>query len=198
MQNNPEISLIQKEEVDQCQKGKSEGRENHDTEDRDENVCQVCGHMSLVKLSDHSRDHMTRIISHLYLGSKFNAQNPRELRYHEIQTVINVAWEAQRPCSQEFKYLKYHWDDVPEFDILVEMDQIVDQIHHEISEGRNLLVHCAAGKSRSASVVIGYLIKYFKMSFGDAYDYVKAYRGSIEPNQGFVEQLKKYSSCDEH
>jgi protein-tyrosine phosphatase len=142
---------------------------------------------------------MTRIISHLYLGSKFNAQNPRELRYHGIQTVINVAWEAQRPCDDEFKYIKYHWVNVPGFDILVEMDQIVDQIHHEISEGRNLLVHCAAGKSRSASVIIGYLIKYFKMSFEDAYDYVKAYRGSIVlPNQGFVEQLKKYSSCDQY
>ncbi len=70
------------------------------------------------------------------------------------------------------------------FDILKDLDKIVDQIHDEITNERTI--------SRLATVVIEYLMKYKELTHDDAYKYVKSSRDCINPNFGFVEQLKKY------
>lgn len=57
-----------------------------------------------------------------------------------------------------------------------------------------MLVHCRAGKSRSASVVIAYMMKMFNMSYENAYFYVKTKRQRTEPNEGFKILLKQYES----
>ena len=135
---------------------------------------------------------MTCILPQLYLGSKNNVDNLYELQYFDIKTIINVPKELPKICSDEFKCIKYNWDDVFFFDILTDLDKIVDQIHNEIIDGNSVLVHCAKGISRSASVIIAYLMKYNKMDYDNAYKYVKSLRSCIDPNIGFVEQLLKY------
>lgn len=52
-----------------------------------------------------------------------------------------------------------------------------------------MLVHCAAGVSRSASFVIAYLMKKRDMLYPDALRYVKERRKVISPNSGFKKQL---------
>ena len=56
------------------------------------------------------------------------------------------------------------------------------------------MVHCAQGRSRSASLVIGWLIKVHSLSYDDALDYVKKRRAVVQPNVGFIRQLKTISS----
>lgn len=63
---------------------------------------------------------------------------------------------------------------------------------HVLQDGV-VLVHCNAGVSRSASVVIGFLMSQEKMSFDEAFSTVKTARPSIQPNPGFMNQLKKYN-----
>lgn len=53
----------------------------------------------------------------------------------------------------------------------------------------NVLVHCQAGKSRSASVVIYYLMKRYSISFEDAYCHVAKIRPEIGLNTGFHNML---------
>ncbi len=62
------------------------------------------------------------------------------------------------------------------------------------NEGKIGLVHCAQGRSRSASLVIGWLIKVHSLSYDDALDYVKKRRAVVQPNVGFIRQLKTISS----
>jgi protein-tyrosine phosphatase len=57
-------------------------------------------------------------------------------------------------------------------------------------QNRKVLVHCAAGVSRSASFVIAYIMKSRKIGFDEAYTFVKSKRPIITPNSGFVKQLK--------
>ena len=59
-------------------------------------------------------------------------------------------------------------------------------------QNRTILVHCAAGVSRSASFVIAYLMGKKNMSFDEAFEHTKERRKIIRPNSGFLEQLKKY------
>jgi protein-tyrosine phosphatase len=54
------------------------------------------------------------------------------------------------------------------------------------------VVHCQMGISRSATVIIAYLMKRFKWSYGMARDYLRECRPSIYPNSGFVRQLKEW------
>jgi len=65
-----------------------------------------------------------------------------------------------------------------------------DFIHDALSHHQNkVLVHCGFGVSRSASLVIMYLMKTWQKGYEEAYDYVKACREIIEPNEGFKIQL---------
>lgn len=51
-----------------------------------------------------------------------------------------------------------------------------------------------AGVSRSASVIVAYLIKEQNMKFIDAIALLKKARSIVSPNIGFVQQLKKFES----
>ncbi len=74
--------------------------------------------------------------------------------------------------------------------------------------GRRVLVHCVIGKSRSASIVIGmcfkycttnmltiviaYLMRHNQMTLQKAFNFVKSKRSLIQPNNGFMIQLREY------
>ena len=51
-----------------------------------------------------------------------------------------------------------------------------------------ILVHCYQGISRSATIVLAYLMQK-GMTFSKAYEFVKAKRPRIQPNMGFLYQL---------
>lgn len=81
--------------------------------------------------------------------------------------------------------------DLPSTDLLQNvLPQSIDFIESCRSQNGKILVHCNAGVSRSASIVIGYLMKKQQCSFKSAYEKVKSKRECIQPNSGFLEQLK--------
>lgn len=55
-----------------------------------------------------------------------------------------------------------------------------------------MLVHCKMGISRSASVVIAYVMKAYGWDLRQALDFVKTRRSCIKPNSGFLKQLETY------
>uniref|UniRef100_A0A8C0N3M1 Dual specificity phosphatase 19 n=2 Tax=Canis lupus familiaris TaxID=9615 RepID=A0A8C0N3M1_CANLF len=60
-----------------------------------------------------------------------------------------------------------------------------------------VLVHCNAGVSRAAAIVIGFLMNSEELSFTSAFSLVKNARPSICPNAGFMEQLRTYQQGKE-
>jgi protein-tyrosine phosphatase len=63
-------------------------------------------------------------------------------------------------------------------------------ISRALQKKKNVMVHCKAGMSRSAALVIAYLMIENKWQYEDAYEYVKKKRPIIAPNEGFVRQLQ--------
>jgi protein-tyrosine phosphatase len=58
-----------------------------------------------------------------------------------------------------------------------------------------LFAFCSsAGVSRSASIVLAYLVKHGGMSLSDAIRHIQSKR-AIRPNRGFFEQLKQFEVC---
>ncbi|XP_061389998.1 DC-STAMP domain-containing protein 2-like [Musca vetustissima] len=74
------------------------------------------------------------------------------------------------------------------------LDKAFNFIDKALNNGGCVLIHCNAGVSRSASVVIAYLMKYKNMDFEIAHGYVKTRRECIQPNAGFLKQLRSLNS----
>lgn len=53
-------------------------------------------------------------------------------------------------------------------------------------------MHCHAGVSRSATVMIAYLMTKNQWSYEESLTFLKSKRKWVKPNPGFVEQLKAY------
>merc|ERR1719233_457599 len=54
-----------------------------------------------------------------------------------------------------------------------------------------LFVHCQLGQNRSASFVIGFLMKTRNLSLYEAYTFVKEKRKLIHPHKKYLEQLRQ-------
>ena len=65
-------------------------------------------------------------------------------------------------------------------------------IEEALTSGGKVLVHCFAGKSRSATICIAYLLKTSGMEYHAAFELVREARPIINPNPGFCIQLVKY------
>lgn len=63
---------------------------------------------------------------------------------------------------------------------------------HKLTPRNKLLVHCAMGRSRSASIVTMYIMKKFLIPYKIAVDIVRERRETIDINPGFVQQLKDF------
>ena len=61
-----------------------------------------------------------------------------------------------------------------------------------IQKEKKVLVNCAAGISRSSTIVLAYLIKYFNINLKQAFLYTRKKRNQICPNKKFMECLLDY------
>ncbi|XP_046738310.1 dual specificity protein phosphatase MPK-4-like [Diprion similis] len=89
-----------------------------------------------------------------------------------------------------FKYIQV--TDLPREDLLTYFEETYQFIKHAQDDGHKTLVHCYFGVSRSAAVVIAFIMKKYSMIFTEAFDLVKSKRRFVGPNPGFVAQLKLY------
>ncbi|XP_031099177.1 putative dual specificity protein phosphatase DSP8 [Ipomoea triloba] len=62
---------------------------------------------------------------------------------------------------------------------LTNISQAVEFIHENASSGQRTYVHCKAGRGRSTTIVLCYLVRYKQMTPTDAYEYVKAIRPRV-------------------
>ncbi|XP_034693055.1 putative dual specificity protein phosphatase DSP8 [Vitis riparia] len=62
---------------------------------------------------------------------------------------------------------------------LTDIRQAVDFIHKNATYGRTTYVHCKAGRGRSTTIVICYLVQHKHMMPADAYDYLKSIRPRV-------------------
>lgn len=141
---------------------------------------------------------MTRILPRLYLSGEDVVKNKRLLKEHNITHILNLTTNVENWFQPEIVYKRIRVNDVANQDMsecfeeaFEFIDKALSSTSSETSEN-SVLVHCNAGVSRSASVVIGYLMKTgYRDSFTQAYEFVRAYRPAIAPNPGFIQQLKE-------
>ncbi len=142
-----------------------------------------------------------KVTENLYISDYNSSKYYDSLKKLGITQILTVASELKQHSDKEFRTMKISLNDNPDEDIRSHFATAYDFI-----EKGPTLVHCYAGISRSATIVISYLMIKNSMSYNDAKDLCKKARPIICPNSGFVQQLldfekelelcRKYSESD--
>ena len=130
----------------------------------------------------------------IYLGNLNAAKNLHLLRELNISAVLTVAEELELSYNNDqwpVAHLKIMASDVENFDLSRFFEKCFSFIN-KFQGNTNVLIHCYAGVSRSVTITLAYLMKFYRMSFKKALSLVREKRKQIYPNSGFINQLKSY------
>ncbi|XP_067405946.1 dual specificity protein phosphatase 19 [Emydura macquarii macquarii] len=131
----------------------------------------------------------------LLLGSQDAAQDLETMKKYGVTHVLNVAYGVENAFPNDFIYKSISILDLPETDITSYFPECFEFIEQAKMQDGVVLVHCNAGVSRAATIIIGFLIHSEGLNFARAFSSVKNARPAICPNPGFMEQLHKYQEC---
>ena len=137
----------------------------------------------------------SQITPYLYLGGIETILDDNELDKRNIKYIINCAAVPEAPtCNYTKDSKKYVCENLPIYDNLKQdISQYFTRTFDIISKAEQMnvsvLVHCYAGISRSATIVIAYLMMKNKLRYSDALDYVKSKRSCVSPNLSFTGSL---------
>ena len=131
------------------------------------------------------------ITNNIYLSGIFGANNLNKLKEYNITYIINCT-KNKLPNIQNITYMNIPIDDTSSQNIEQYFDSSYNFIENAVNTNNNILVHCFAGRSRSASILIAYFMKKNNWSYDLAYQYLKEKRQIINPNKFFINALKEY------
>jgi Dual specificity phosphatase, catalytic domain len=139
----------------------------------------------------------TLIVDNIFLGSAFNAASYDTLKDLKIKVIMNATSEiSDYYPDDDFIYLRYKLYDNNKHSIKRYLEKAYNDIkYHQQNTKDNILIHCFMGASRSASIVIYYLMKTQKhtdgtsFSFDDAINYVKEKRNIVNPTFKLTKDL---------
>ena len=155
--------------------------------------CPLCYKMiDVYRFNTHVNLHPSRIFNWLYLGSYQNACNLQDLKDLKIYYILNCAAECENKNFPDINYYQAQISDLPGFNITMFFKKTNNFINQAKLSGKNILIHCQLGISRSTTCLIAYMIKHLGYTTVSAMQLIKSKRPHIMPNFGFLQQLKNY------
>ncbi|XP_029962520.1 dual specificity protein phosphatase 13 [Salarias fasciatus] len=138
--------------------------------------------------------HGDEVWPNLFLGDMFMSHDKFGLYQLGISHVLNAS-HGKLCCkgSDDFygttvKYYGVPANDLPTFDLSPFFYPAAEFIHQALNSGGRVFVHCAVGVSRSAALVLAYLMIHHHLSLLSSIRCVQQKRW-IFPNRGFLKQL---------
>lgn len=126
---------------------------------------------------------------YLYIGSIGCAYNKKTLCEAQLTDILCLAKSTRSKFPDEFHYHRIDLLDSPEQDISLffeETNALINAVRY--CNGR-ILVHCYQGKSRSAAIICGHLIREYGLSTEDSLALIRTVRPIAQPNPGFMRAL---------
>ncbi|XP_037537081.1 dual specificity protein phosphatase 26-like [Nematolebias whitei] len=139
--------------------------------------------------------HADEVWPRLYIGDQQSAENLADLSKHRFTHILNAAHSKQGRQPEIYEgmnitYMGIEARDSCDYNMSINFQPAADFMHRALSRGGKVLVHCHVGVSRSATLVLAYLMLRQNLPLVEAICAVKNNRGVI-PNRGFLRQLIK-------
>ncbi|KAG8872204.1 hypothetical protein FRB97_007886 [Tulasnella sp. 331] len=140
----------------------------------------------------------------LFLGPELtNPEQVEELQSRGVQRILNMAMECDSEdygldLKRSFdRYLKVPMrDNIEEDRVTKGLRDACSFIDDARLHSSPVYVHCKAGKSRSVTAVMAYLIHANHWPLARAYAFVMDRRKGVSPNIGFVSELMKFEEYE--
>ncbi|ODN06105.1 Dual specificity phosphatase DUPD1 [Orchesella cincta] len=146
-------------------------------------------------------NHMDEVYPGIYVGDEASAKDTKGLELAGITHVLNASYitsasslgvntSAQFYQIRSFKceFLGIPALDIMTFKISPFFDQAANFIESALNSNGKVLVHCYMGVSRSATLVMAYLMLKKKMSATEALSQLRTAR-NVFPNDGFMDEI---------
>ncbi|PSC74445.1 MAP kinase phosphatase with leucine-rich repeats 3 [Micractinium conductrix] len=131
-----------------------------------------------------------RLMPRLYLSGAVEASSLHMLRHLGITHVLNATEDLLLPEEGlGFTTLRCPLRDVEEEDITPHLPDASAFIDEGLASGGSVLVHCHAGKSRSCSLVLSWLMTRRRWDLNRALQFLRRARPEAEPNAGYLAAL---------
>jgi dual specificity phosphatase 12 len=143
----------------------------------------------------------SRILDFMFLGNVLDAKNSAFRKENNITTIINVSTEQYWLDDNTIDVHSFAAVDSSTYDIrplFPKTNEILDAARRRYfaetdpCRRQRVLVHCQKGRSRSATIVLAYLIRANGWTVHQALAFVAQRRETVEPNLGFFEALREY------
>ncbi|CAM9185879.1 unnamed protein product [Ectocarpus sp. 4 AP-2014] len=145
----------------------------------------------------------SRVLDHLFIGSRVHAKNRGLLKELGINRVLNVTpARTMDPTNgvpnffekdRSMTYKRVAVFDNRGEDLLQHLESCISFIEQGSFYGK-VLVHCNKGVSRSSTVVAAYLMRTRGLSKPTALTYLRSRRSIVNPHEGFLAQLDTFES----
>ena len=150
----------------------------------------------LLTLTSGNIINVSKITRHIYLGGIiYDIKDfKRFIQEYDIGAIVSV-WDDDKLAVHELglvfhNYLYVYISDNQTANIMQYFDLTYKFLIQKIDvENKNVFVHCHAGLSRSASIVMYYLMRRCRLSQKEAYNLIMQKR-HIKPNNSFMRQLE--------
>lgn len=137
-------------------------------------------------------DYYSQIEDKLYLGMQEVAVSEEYIKKLGIQRILTLREyplaEDQKLPNIDYYHVGLH--DTPDDDLLSHFPECHKFLDEGAAKGQTIYVHCRMGVSRSATVVISWLMVKYKLSAEEALKKVQKKRSQVRPNPSFMFQLK--------
>ncbi|CAN0915903.1 Dual specificity protein phosphatase PHS1 [Linum grandiflorum] len=133
------------------------------------------------------------ITSCLFIGGALAARSLYTLQHLGITHILclcaNEIGQSDSQRQDLFEYRNYSICDSEDSNISSIFDDASDYIDHVESTGGKVLVHCFEGKSRSATLVLAYLMLRKNFTLAQAWNSLRRVHRRAQPNDGFARML---------
>ena len=132
----------------------------------------------------------------LFLGNYIQSDNVDIISNLNITHIVNVTRQKHKNKIENIEYYQMEIDDSLEEnlldnDLLLNTIKYIDKVLHEDDDNK-IMIHCHQGVSRSSSVVIGFLMYKYDVTFEQGLEMVESKRPRIYPNDAFRKQLIQF------
>ena len=135
-----------------------------------------------------------KIDSRVLLGSLGAALDEVELNKHKVTHIVCVARGIRNVFVNKYKYNTVEILDSASESLLDHLPETLAWMHAALSSDpqAKILVHCFAGRSRSVSIILAYLMVWHRITLRVALHHVRSIRPAANPNSSFMRHLKAF------